>query len=48
MIFLRLFYEFFIVGLFSVGGGLSTIPFLANMGENTGWFTMPGTAVPGI
>ena len=40
MIFLRLFYEFFIVGLFSVGGGLATIPFLTAMGEKTGWFTL--------
>lgn len=37
--FLRLFYEFFQVGLFSVGGGLATIPFLQHMGESTGWFT---------
>lgn len=39
MILLRLFYEFAKVGLFSVGGGLATIPFLQNMGETTGWFT---------
>jgi chromate transporter len=39
MIYLRLFYEFFKVGLFSVGGGLATIPFLTEMGERTGWFT---------
>jgi len=39
MIFLRLFFEFFKVGLFSVGGGLATIPFLTDMGERTGWFT---------
>lgn len=38
VIFLRLFYEFFKVGLFSVGGGLATIPFLQHMGEATGWF----------
>ena len=36
---LRLFFEFFKVGLFSVGGGLATIPFLQRMGEATGWFT---------
>lgn len=36
---LRLFYEFFKVGLFAVGGGLATIPFLERMGETTGWFT---------
>ena len=39
MILLRLFYEFFKTGLFSVGGGMATIPFLQHMGETTGWFT---------
>lgn len=39
MIYLRLFYEFLKVGLFSVGGGLATIPFLTDLGERTGWFT---------
>ena len=39
MILLQLFYEFAKVGLFSVGGGLATIPFLQKMGESTGWFT---------
>ncbi len=38
MIFLRLFFEFFKVGLFSVGGGLATIPFLQDLGERTLWF----------
>lgn len=39
MIYLRLFFEFCKVGLFSVGGGLATIPFLADLGDRTGWFT---------
>lgn len=39
MIYLRLFLEFCKVGLFSVGGGLATIPFLTDMGIRTGWFT---------
>ena len=39
MIFLRLFWEFFKTGLFAVGGGLATLPFLYDMGERTGWFT---------
>jgi len=39
MIYLQLFYEFFKVGLFSVGGGLATIPFLQDLGARTGWFT---------
>lgn len=40
MIYLRLFFEFFKVGLFAVGGGLSTFPFLEDMAERTGWFTI--------
>ena len=36
---LELFFEFCQVGLFSVGGGLATIPFLTDLGERTGWFT---------
>ena len=39
MLYLRLFYEFFKVGLFSIGGGLATIPFLTDLGSRTGWFT---------
>lgn len=36
---LRLFIEFFKTGLFSIGGGMATLPFLKEMGETTGWFT---------
>lgn len=39
MIYLRLFYEFFKTGLFAIGGGLATLPFLSDMAERTGWFT---------
>ena len=39
MILLRLYLEFAKVGLFAVGGGLATIPFLPRMGAATGWFT---------
>ena len=39
MILLRLYWEFLQVGLFSVGGGLATLPFLYSLGERTGWFT---------
>ena len=39
MTLIRLFLEFCRVGLFSVGGGLATIPFLTDLGERTGWFT---------
>ena len=39
MIYLQLFYEYFKVGLFSVGGGMATIPFLYDLADKTGWFT---------
>ena len=39
MIYLQLFWEYFKVGLFSVGGGLATLPFLKELGVRTGWFT---------
>lgn len=39
MILLQLFWEFFKTGLFSVGGGMATIPFLSAIAEKTGWFT---------
>ena len=39
MTLIQLFLEFCRVGLFSVGGGLATIPFLTDLGERTGWFT---------
>ena len=39
MIFLRLYWEFFKTGLFAIGGGMATLPFLHDMGEATGWFT---------
>ena len=39
MIFLRLFFEFFKTGLFAIGGGMATIPFLYDMSDATGWFT---------
>ena len=39
MIFLQLFWEFFKTGLFAVGGGMATIPFLYNIADKTAWFT---------
>ena len=39
MLYLQLFWEFFKTGLFAVGGGLATLPFLQDMAERTGWFT---------
>ena len=39
MIYLRLFWEFFKTGLFAIGGGMATVPFLFDIGARTGWFT---------
>ena len=39
MIYLRLFFEFFKTGLFAVGGGMATLPFLYDMAEKTNWFS---------
>lgn len=35
---LLLFYEFFKIGLFSVGGGLATLPFLYKLADKYDWF----------
>ena len=40
MFYVQLFYEFFKVGLFAIGGGLATYPFLHELGPRTGWFTV--------
>lgn len=39
MIYIQVFWEFLKTGLFSIGGGLATLPFLSKMSENFGWFT---------
>ena len=39
MILLKLFIEFFKIGVFAVGGGMATIPFLQELGQRTGWFS---------
>lgn len=39
MILLQLFWEFLKIGLFSVGGGMATLPFLYDLSDSTGWFT---------
>ena len=38
-LYLKLFWEFFKVGLFAVGGGMATLPFLKEIGTATGWYT---------
>ncbi len=39
MIYWLLFYEFFKVGLFAIGGGLVTVPFLFDLSEHYAWFS---------
>ena len=39
MIYLQLFWAFFKTGLFSIGGGLATLPFLHDISAKYGWFT---------
>ena len=39
MKYLTLAIEFFKIGLFSIGGGLATIPFLSELGNKYNWFT---------
>ena len=39
MIYLLLFFEFFKTGLFAVGGGLATLPFLYDIAGKYGWFS---------
>ena len=39
MIYLQLIWEFFLTGLFAVGGGLATLPFLYEMAERYPWFS---------
>ena len=39
MILLKLFWEFFQTGLFAIGGGMATVPFLQDISAKTGWYT---------
>ena len=39
MIYLRLFWAFFKAGLFTVGGGLASLPFLYEISDKTGWYS---------
>lgn len=39
MIYIQLFFEFFKTGIFAVGGGMATLPFLYDIADKTGWFT---------
>lgn len=39
MIYLQLFLEFFKTGLFAIGGGMATLPFLQDISDRLGWYT---------
>lgn len=39
MVFLSLFIEFFQIGLFSIGGGMATVPFLLDLSNRYDWYT---------
>ena len=39
MIYLILFLEFFKIGMFSIGGGMATLPFLVELADKRGWYT---------
>lgn len=39
MVYLQLFYEFFKAGLFAIGGGMATLPFLYDISDKTGWYS---------
>ena len=39
ILYLQLFWEFFKTGLFAIGGGMATVPFLQEISSRTGWFS---------
>ena len=40
LLYLNLFKEFFLIGVFSFGGGYATIPFLYDISQRYGWYTV--------
>lgn len=40
MIYLELIIEFFQIGLFAIGGGLATLPFLERLSDRSAWYTL--------
>ena len=40
MILLELYYEFFKIGLFAIGGGMAAIPFLRHLAVSSEWFSI--------
>ncbi len=39
MVYFYLFYEFFKIGLFAIGGGMATVPFLLDLADKYNWYT---------
>ncbi len=39
MIYLKLYLEFLKIGLFAIGGGLATLPFIKQLGQKYGWIS---------
>ena len=39
MLYLKLFWEFFYIGIFSFGGGYATLPFLYDIVDKYHWYT---------
>lgn len=39
MLYFRLLWEFFKTGLFAIGGGMATLPFLSDIGQTMHWYT---------
>lgn len=44
MIFLQLFWEFFKIGLFAMGGGPATLPFLMELADKYDWYALEDLA----
>ncbi|HOQ17508.1 MAG TPA: chromate transporter [Defluviitaleaceae bacterium] len=40
MIYLLIYYEFFKIGLFAIGGGLATIPFIQDLAQRYNWISI--------
>lgn len=36
---LRLYWEFLLIGMFSMGGGMAAVPFLFDLSQRTAWFS---------
>ena len=45
MIYLQLAFEFFKIGLFSIGGGMATLPFLMDLTTKYNWYTASELAI---